>query len=199
MSHTPFFRLAFNLEIPRPSPTAIPHANDEEYNANNTDNTMATATGTDDNEQRGVLLLPKNKDKHFLRSVREHPRFSLRVTAIFVLIIGLVLNAIVTDNFWDWRIRHVIEPATPTVRKYVSDRLIFFGWLLHFLQRSAPYPKTYPVLTSLNKMSSELTQPSSSQSSSSGNSQTSSSSASSSTKSQIGSLALWRPWVLWSS
>ena len=111
MSRDPFFRLNFNFEIPRPAPTAV--ARDE----NPVDDTGENDIETEHREHEGVVLIPRKTDKKgWIRTAREHPRFSLRLISIIALIVGLSFNGFVVDNYYDWRIDSLSTPAIIPVR-----------------------------------------------------------------------------------
>lgn len=114
MAPSPFFRLNLLLEIPRPSPTAVPRSDEAEDSADD-------AHTHNDGDGRDVVLLPASRDSTLSRSTRKHPRVRLRLTALVTVVVGLVLNAFADANALNWTMRRGPDLSMGMERRVIVD------------------------------------------------------------------------------
>lgn len=99
---SPIFRLSFRVELARPS---------------------------DDPETiDGGIPLEQSQDQNARRtlkqSIRQHPRFSLRITALIALSLGIILNAVIYSIYG--RRYYTVRQLTGVAEVVVSPYLLFF-------------------------------------------------------------------------
>lgn len=100
---SPIFRLSFRVELARPSD-----------DPDTVDSDIALEQPQDQNPRMTL-----NK------SIRQHPRFSLRITALIALSLGIILNAVIYSTYG--RRYYTVRQLTGAAELIVSPYLPFFS------------------------------------------------------------------------